>query len=856
MSLALSILVLALPCAQNPDTAVDVPLAFWTNIDWPNGLDMGIGRGVSWGDYDADGWPDILTFYSGRLLRNLQGQSWQFTADVLGYIHNAGPRYGCSFGDYDADGLPDIATEPRGPACFHLLHNLGGALFVDVAPRPTVVDVQVCGPVANCEGNCWADVDGDLDLDLFLPLYPQWAFNGIGNRFYRNLGPSGSGGAYQLQEFTTLGGFENPPPDSARPEGAEFCDVDSDGDLDLYSNGTLYQNRSTAGVPAMLHMSEHGSGIGFHDVLDEGAALADYDMDGDWDLFVAYTSANPGVVIWENEGDGTFFRVEPGVVQSPTTGLGLGLSIADWDGDGDDDFTTKNVFRRNQLVETGVRTFTVATHNIPESELSAATPAWADWDRDGDLDCALGNHGAPGRFYENVLYVPSTPASERRHLRIRPVRDADGIDRGLETEYGASVRVDVLGDTSGLVRRKHTASSGGYTNQNEYDLTFGLPPDPAPGDDAADLHLEIQVDFPNLPSEGYWRVDRHVNPVLGDVDLASLASREILVWRSGKVRIDGVDHAPCESSPPVLELAGGGLAEADPETGLLDPVPASADEWVGLDFDTLGATKRVRVREIVLDGRLAPPVACGALSGNLALWDVSVPGAPVLVPDGVLARTTNPRNHRSFLPVDLLLEKDRRYRLVARVDFMRASRFTAPWVSTDLAVHGGLAFQDGADCSGAEVEAAIADPTRLWLTVRFAPEEGVEHFCDSLANSTGRAARLDAPGSTSVSWNQFYLRAWDLPPLEPTLGLYGQLETQRAFGDGYRCLGGHVFRLVPGVTSGADGTLVQYVDFPSLSGAGTIVAGSTWSFQLLYRDRASPGAGFNATDGIRVTFCR
>ncbi len=832
---------------------VDVPLAYWTNTDWPNGLDIGLCTGISWGDYDDDGWFDLFSFQSGKLLRNDQGNTWVYIGDLRVYCNPPGARYGAAWGDYDNDGLPDIATEPRSGAlsCFHLLRNLSGGVFLDVAPDPNIVDDQVCN--ADSETNCWGDVDDDGDIDLFIPIYPQWAFGGVGNYFYRNMGPVGPGGAYRLENYTRAGGFENPPPDSARPEGAQFVDVDSDGDLDLYSNGTLYQNGSTLGVPLVRWMTEPGSGILYHDILDEGAALGDYDMDGDWDLFIAYTHPDPGVTIFENQGDGTYFEVEPGVVESPTIGIGLGLSIEDWDGDGDLDFTTRQVFRRNLTLDTGERRYVIATHSIPDSHLSSASPGWGDWDHDGDLDCALANIGTQAKFYENTIYGPTTPLDERRFVRVKPVRDSGAVSGGLLTEFGAAVEVRILGDASGLVRRKFTSSSNGYLNQGEYPLTFALPADPAPEDDLVDLHFELVIDFPGIPSEGLRRVDRHVNPALADIHLASLVEREIVVWRSGKVSIGGVVHEPAAPECSRLTTAGGGLAVADPATGLADPVPPpTGDHWVGLDFDTRGAAHRVRVREIVLDGHLLPAVSCTGGDGNMLLWDVTTPGAPVLVSGGALSLVTRARNHRSYFLANALLKIEHRYRLIARADLVRETPFAGPHGHGELTVNGSVSFAGTGACPASEVDAATVDPGRLFLTLRFAPLHEIERYCASTANSSGNPGIVDALGVPSVLLDEFAITARDLPANQFAQVFMGLGESQTPFGDGYRCISGRLTRLLrPTLTDGSGG-LVKELELAQLP---QILPASTWRFQVIFHDPAGAGAGFNTTDAIRVTFC-
>src|SRR4029079_6367845 len=102
--------------------------------------------------------------------------------------------------------------------------------------------------------------DGDARLDAFLPVYPQWDL-GPGNFFLYNLGPTGPLNDYRYTELSSTDGLDNPP-GTSRPEGAQFADVDLDGDPDLFSNGTLYRNVSTSGQPRFDALTEAASGVG------------------------------------------------------------------------------------------------------------------------------------------------------------------------------------------------------------------------------------------------------------------------------------------------------------------------------------------------------------------------------------------------------------------------------------------------------------------------------------------------------------------------------------------------------------------------------------------------------------------
>jgi hypothetical protein len=846
-------LVLAAPSARSQDpppapfpassALAEVPLALWTSPAFPNGVVFGASNGISFGDYDADGCIDVFVTQDARLWRNLQGQDWELAGDFnqppTQLLPFSQQRYGCSFGDYDNDGLPDIAIEPRawvaGDTCFRLLHNLGGhADFEQVAEETGAVITSPCGLPS--ETACWGDVDNDGDLDLFLPCYPPWRIPpGPGNVFWTNLGPVGPGGAYRFAETTSSSGLFNPP-GTARPEGAQMCDVDGDGDLDLYSNGTLYQNRTTPGNIRFDALTAVESGISMSDLLDEGAMFFDYDLDGDQDLFVVYNVA--GVVIWESRGDGTFFQVEPGVVQSPFTGLTLGMSAEDWDNDGDIDFTTRNVFRRNRIFE-GERLFTIATHEVNPNHNTRATPAWGDWDQDGDLDCAMGNWLELGHFYENTLYGPTTPAALRRFVRVRPVRDSATVPLGLETEYGASVEVRLT--ETGRRRIKFTASGSGYLNQNEYALHFALPPDPFPEDPLGDLAFDVAVDFPGGAGVGAARVDRHVNPALGAIPFVSLVDREIRVFRSGRVRVNGVDVVVTPSEARPLEASAGGLALPALGTPLPAPQSAPADTWVGIAFDTPPGTTPIRVVQIDVDGALDAPVASAQGPCNVALWDVTVPNAPVLVRNGRMAQTWPARDFRASFPVNILLPPGRSYRLVAKVTEERATAIQAPVAQGALVVTGGLRFTDPDPASGTAVAAAAVDTSNTYLAMRF--RTALAGSWISLGGGVGGAhgVPLLTGSGALVGGGALTLQLTGAAPHAPVTLVAGSAVACRPFAGGALLPSAGV--VMPGLTTNASGTLAFQLALPAHLTPDALLV-----FQFWIGDASTPfgQAGSNA----------
>ena len=126
------------------------------------------------------------------------------------------------------------------------------------------------------------------------------------------------------------------------------------------------------------------------------------------------------------------------------------------------------------------------------------------------------------------------------------------------------------------------------------------------------------------------------------------------------------------------------------------------------------------------------------------------------------------------------------------------------------------------------------------------------NYCVSTPNSTGSAAEITATGSASVSTNDFHLSAGPTPN-QPGLFFYGPNEVQLPFGNGFRCVGGELVRLP--VISAVGGQFDYQYDLTAPPSApGQILAGSTWKFQLWFRDPAAGGAFFDTSDGFSVDF--
>jgi len=135
------------------------------------------------------------------------------------------------------------------------------------------------------------------------------------------------------------------------------------------------------------------------------------------------------------------------------------------------------------------------------------------------------------------------------------------------------------------------------------------------------------------------------------------------------------------------------------------------------------------------------------------------------------------------------------------------------------------------------------------------------NFCVSAPNSVtpmGEAtgAIITGTGSVSVAANELLLHSGPMKVNEPGIFFFGTTRVNTGnglpFGDGFRCVGGDVVRLLPPSFPDSNGVLHRIVDN---SAHPEIVQNVTLHFQAWYRDPGGPGgSSFNLSDGLTVLF--
>ena len=296
--------------------------------DDPIATDHEPSDGSTWGDYDNDGDLDcfVANWYNRNNLLYANDGDGTFTriTDSPASTDHGYSESG-TWADYDADGWLDlIVANSAGTAHTNFLyHNQGDGILERVTQ----------GSLATSQGTArapmWCDYDNDGDLDIFI------ANEGSSENdlLFRN-DSANSFTSITGDPVATSGGISM---------SASWGDYDNDGDFDLFvanagasansCNGTdfLFQNNGDGSFTRMT-----GNEVELHGGCSFGSLWADFDNDMDLDLFVAnaFRAQGNANFLYMNDGSGNFTLATEGAIATDS-GWCYGSAAADYDRDGD-----------------------------------------------------------------------------------------------------------------------------------------------------------------------------------------------------------------------------------------------------------------------------------------------------------------------------------------------------------------------------------------------------------------------------------------------------------------------------------------------------------------------------------------
>jgi tetratricopeptide (TPR) repeat protein len=524
-----------------------------------------MGSGAAWGDFDNDGDEDLFLVSSGGALTLPPEQRapcvlYENRGDGTFRRNKDFPEpriigMGAAWGDYNGDGWLDLVV--TGYNSLILYRNQGGKF---------AIETNFPAPPGFWAGAAWADFDNDRDLDLYICGYVRYkeargkrsqASRQYGREVPYTLNPSSyepernllfrSSGDGTFKEVAAGLGVDNP---KGRSLNALWHDFNDDGWLDLYVANDISDN--------VLYLNKKGK---FKDISHAawvadyrgamGLAAGDWNGDGDDDLFITHWIAQENAlydsllteILGRESAKPTLFPLRfmdaadmAGLGQIALHRIGWGTEFADLDADGWLDLLVANgsTFETGEVPprlrpqrpflfwnRQGKSFHNLAPLNAALNELHVGRGlAAADYDHDGDLDFLIVNHAEGVQLFRNEGMASPTRKEVTPSTTVGVKKEGSGnwVILLLRSRSGSNGALTGCGEGARLIahvngrRLRRSVGGASYLSQSSRRVHFGLGP--AQQIDSLDVHwLGGGKDtYHNLEANSYWEL-KEENPI-------------------------------------------------------------------------------------------------------------------------------------------------------------------------------------------------------------------------------------------------------------------------------------------------------------------------------------------------------
>lgn len=414
-----------------------------------------IGVGVSFYDFDNDGWDDIsFTTESGefpKFFKNLNGQFVPITLNVTGTDYQTKQ---INWVDFDNDGDNDLFLTSNTDGN-KLFENTGNLIFQDITAISGLPSINL-----QTYGASWGDYNNDSYLDIFITNRDPSISSVTPNYLFKNNGDG------TFTDVSEIAGID-------RLKHVSFCsawlDINNDGWQDLYISNDksaqpfhrnqLYRNNGDG------TFTEIGESSGTNALIDAmTVTVGDYNADGWFDIYVTDLETS---MFFKNNGDETFTDIAI-LTGTEFNSVGWGAVFLDGDNDADLDLYVSgtdvgipNQFSAAFYENLGSDNFQIPVNaGFQNDDRYSYSNAIGDINNDGLADIVVANNND-----QNVFLWENKNLENNNWIKINlegTVSNRDGIGSVIEIVSG------------GQTQYRYTLCGEGFLSQNSSSEFIGI----------------------------------------------------------------------------------------------------------------------------------------------------------------------------------------------------------------------------------------------------------------------------------------------------------------------------------------------------------------------------------------------